>query len=254
MAESLTLKEKSLVQQGYDYTPSDLRKLDWGLRFTPIVCMLGAAYGLFTQQAMVHFVLAALGIVPFWFPAWHPVDRLYNHVIRPLINGVKLPPNPLPRRIACFMGGSMNIGIGLGFLYQAPMVAYVFGAILVPLQLVVISTHFCVASWLYEMVMKMMGRWDRPITPVEAHRLVNSGAVLVDVRGPDEFAKGHLPHAINVPLDDLVQHLDLFQKQPTVLYCQSGMRCQGAVNILKRRGFQNVYNLGAMSCWQEGDV
>lgn len=253
MAESLTLKEKSLLQQGYDYSSSDLRKLDWGLRFTPIMCMLGAAYGLWTQQPMIHFFMAALGILPFWFPKWHPIDRLYNHVICPLINGVKLPINPLPRRIACFAGGSMNIGIGIGFLYHAPVVAYAFGAILVPLQLLVISTHFCVASWIYEIAMKMMGTWDRPLTPTEAHQLVKSGALLVDVRGPDEFAKEHLPNAINVPLDDIVQHLDIFQKQPTVLYCQSGMRSQNAANLLKKRGYQSVHNLGAMARWQKGE-
>jgi hypothetical protein len=142
----LSAQNRSLAQQGYDYTAEQLRELSWGLRFTPGVCMIGALYGLWTQQPMVHFVLAALGILPFWAPAWHPLDRLYNHVLRPLWGGVRLPPNPLPRRIACVAGGSMNVGIGLAFLNGAPVVAYVFGAILVPLQLIVISTHFCVAS------------------------------------------------------------------------------------------------------------
>jgi len=251
MAETMTFGEWSLNQQGYDYSPEDLRKLYWGLRFTPLLCMYGAIYGLYTQQPYIHFALAALGILPFWFPSAHPLDVFYNAVVRHVVRGVKLPPNPLPRRIACLMGGSMNFGIGYGFISGNVMPAYVFGAILIPLQIIVISTHFCVASWMYEGLIKLIGQWDRPISSDEAHRLVNEGAKLVDVRGPDEFAGGHLSDAINVPLDDIEQHLDVFREQKTVLYCQSGMRCQSAAQALKRNGIEETFILGAMKRWGE---
>ncbi len=109
--ESATLKiqDRFLFQQGYDYSPQELKTLVWGLRFTPLLCMLGALCGLYWQAPRLHFLLAALGMLPFWFPDKHPLDFFYNKAIRPLFNGVELPPNPLPRRIACFMGGSMNI-------------------------------------------------------------------------------------------------------------------------------------------------
>ena len=45
MAETLSFQERSLTQQGYKYTKAELRKLEGGLRFTPLVCMTGAAYG-----------------------------------------------------------------------------------------------------------------------------------------------------------------------------------------------------------------
>lgn len=106
---TLNSQQKALFQQGYDYSPQELQELAWGLRFTPLVCMLGAVYGLATQQPTVHFLLAALGMLPFWSPNWHPFDLLYNSVLRPLWRGVKLPPNPLPRRIACFMGRERSI-------------------------------------------------------------------------------------------------------------------------------------------------
>lgn len=252
MAETMTFGQRSLNQQGYVYTKEELRKLEWGLRFTPLLCMAGAAYGLYMQSPIIHFVMAALGILPFWFPAWHLLDRFYNHVVRPIVNGVQLPPNPLPRRIACMIGGIMNIGIGFGFIYQMPALAYGFGAILVPLQLIVISTHFCVAAWVYEIVMKITGQWDQLISLDEAHRLIDEGAILVDVRDESEFAQGHLPNAIHVPLDDVVLHLDIFQKQPALLYCQSGTRCQQGVSRLKRHGVNQVYNLGAMERWEKG--
>ena len=245
-----TLESRALIQQGYDYSPSQLRQLSWGLRFTPLLCMAGAAYGLATQNANVHFFLAALGILPFWFPAWHPLDRFYNHVLRPMWGGVKLPPNPFQRRIACFMGGSMNIGIGLGFLWGNTTVAYGFGFVLVPLQLIVISTHFCVASWMFEGAMRLFGQWTPPITGEQAQKLIGEGALLVDVRDPDEFAHGHLPDAVNVPLDSVDERAATFGQQPIVLYCASGLRSQSAYARLKKGGL-DVHNLGAMTRYEE---
>jgi len=195
-----TLESTALAQQGYDYTPEELHKLIWGLRFTPFVCMLGAAYGLVTMNANVHFALGALGILPFWYPAWHPVDRIYNHVVRPIWNGTRLPPNPFQRRIACLIGGSMNIGIGISFLTGSITAAYILGFILVPLQLIVISTHFCVASWMYERFLRLIGRWSPPLSGEEARKLIAAGAQLIDVREPDEFAKlkKHNPNVYNL--------------------------------------------------------
>jgi rhodanese-related sulfurtransferase len=211
--------------------------------------MLVAAYGLVTQQPYVHFALAALGILPFWFPAWHPVDRFYNAVIRPLWKGVNLPPGPLPRRIACLMGGSMNLGIGLAFYSGNPILAYLFGVILVPLQLIVISTHFCVASWMYEGLLRIIGKWDAPIPAERARELVEQDGHLIDVREPDDFARGHLPGAINIPLNQIGRHVGQIKEKSAVLYCQSGLRCQQAVQALKRQGCDQVYTLGAMTRW-----
>ena len=68
-AAETTVEIRTLTQQGYDYSPADLRELSWGLRFTPALCMLGALYGLWSQNPFIHFGLAALGILPFWAPA-----------------------------------------------------------------------------------------------------------------------------------------------------------------------------------------
>jgi hypothetical protein len=184
--ETFSFTQRSLVQQGYDYTPRELRELSWALRFTPSICMVVALFGLATRQPLVHFGLAALGVLPFWFPTRNPVDMLYNAVIRPIWNGVRLPANPLPRRIACLMGGLMNLGIGLSFVAGNVPVAYVFGAVLVSLQLVVISSHFCVASWMYEGLLRAIGQWAPPIPSAEAQGLVATGGRLIDVREPDE--------------------------------------------------------------------
>ncbi|MDP6980238.1 MAG: DUF4395 family protein [Myxococcota bacterium] len=241
-----TVSQFGLHQQGYDHSPDALAELNWGLRFTPALCMVGAAVGLATQQAWIHFSLAILGIAPFWFPASNPLDVLYNRVLRPLWHGVALPPNPLPRRIACLMGGAMNIGIGVAFTLGSVSLAYALGAMLLVLQLVVITTHFCVASWMYEGLLRMLGRFTPPISSARAHELVEGGALLIDVREPDEFARDHLPGARNVPLDLFEQAKDELPSGPFVVYCRSGLRSQRALQIANR---DDGYNLGAMTRW-----
>lgn len=247
--DELTFQQKALTQQGFDYSAEELRSLEWGLRFTPLLCMAIAIYGLYTKQPNIHFGLAALGILPFWFPSGHPLDLLYNHLIRPVFGAVKLPPNPLPRRIACVMGGSMNLFIGLAFAFQNPVLAFVLGGTLVTLQVTVITTHYCVGSLLYELALKMLGRAAKLVPIDQAREMVNTGAQLVDVREPDEFASGHLEGAENIPLDQVALHLEKFRAHPSLLYCQSGMRCQKAIQILRRYGIEDIHNLGPMSRW-----
>ncbi len=252
MAElDATPRHGALIQQGYDYSPEQLTELSWALRFTPLVCMAVALVGLATRQPVIHFVLAATGMVPFWFPAAHPVDLFYNQVLRPLWGGVKLPPNPLPRRIACFMGGFMNLLIGLAFVAGRVPLAWVFGVVLVTLQLIVITTHFCMASWMYEMLLRALGRWV-PLVPLdEARRLIAAGGELIDVREPHEFAQGHATGARNVPLAGVVDALADSRDRPLVLYCMTGLRSQRAAQMLRRAGFERVHNAGAMVRMQD---
>jgi len=235
-----------LIQQGYDATPERLAELSWGLRFTPSVCMVIAVVGLTTQQPWIHFGLAVMGVAPFWFPAGHPVDLIYNHLLRPLWKGVRLPPNPLPRRIACMMGGLMNLAIGTSFVMGHVGLAYLFGGVLIVLQLIVISTHFCLASWMYEGLLRLAGSWAFPIPVDQARTLMAEGAELIDVREPHEFAAGYIDGARNVPLGRIPEAMTGSTGRPLLLYCVSGFRSQRATQLLRRAGFEEVHNLGAM--------
>jgi len=89
------------------------------------------------------------------------------------------------------------------------------------------------------------------VTGEEARRLVGSGARLVDVRTPEEFAERHLPGAVNLPVQDLAHRMgELGSKdQPVVLYCRSGRRSARAARVLRDAGFAAVHDLGAMSYW-----
>lgn len=85
----------------------------------------------------------------------------------------------------------------------------------------------------------------------EAKRLVAQGALLVDVRSPEEFTSGHLDGARNIPVQVLGQRLQELgpRERPVVLYCRSGMRSANAAAALRAAGFTAVYNLGPMSRW-----
>lgn len=97
----------------------------------------------------------------------------------------------------------------------------------------------------------------------------NAGNVtLIDVRTPAEFAEGHIPHAVNVPLDEAVRSgepaealADALEEQgvaPTdevVVYCHSGIRARSACEYLVQAGFTNVkLYAGSMVAWEKAQA
>jgi len=92
--------------------------------------------------------------------------------------------------------------------------------------------------------------------PALAHKLVAAGAVLVDVRTPEEFATRHLEGAVNIPVDELKARLVELDKltggdanKPIVVYCQSGGRAGRAKGVLVGAGHPQVTNLGGIGDW-----
>lgn len=73
-----------------------------------------------------------------------------------------------------------------------------------------------------------------------------SGAILIDVREADEFAAGHIPGAINIPLSR-IQECDLDLDTPLFVYCLMGSRSMRAVGVLKSLGYTNVKNIGGIN-------
>lgn len=245
---------RSLVQQGYSHlTAAEISSIQWGLRFTPTVCMLAAIYGLSTHNAPLLAALAVLGIAPFWFPAWHPVDRLYNHVVAPLVGATRLPPNPFPRRIACVSAGVMNTAAAIALSQGAVTTAYAFGGLLFVLQLIVNTTHFCVASFLIELALKAMGLSlpTELVAPETAQRLVGAGALLVDVRDEAEFAMERIPEAVNIPLGRIKAEVARLREanRPIIVYCRSGARSRMALGLLAQGGLCGLHNLGRIDRW-----
>ncbi len=66
-------------------------------------------------------------------------------------------------------------------------------------------------------------------------------ALLIDVRQPTEYASGHIPQAINIPLRTLPENLDKIpQNRPVILYCTTGYRTGIGVMTLRLLGYTNI--------------
>lgn len=69
--------------------------------------------------------------------------------------------------------------------------------------------------------------------------------LVIDVRGADEYAAGHVKHAINIPLGELESRLDeisAYKDRNVVLYCNTGNRSGKALDLLKQKGFSMLMN------------
>ena len=75
--------------------------------------------------------------------------------------------------------------------------------------------------------------------------------VLLDVRTDAEIARGMIPGARHIPLNQLpARYTELDSRAVTVVYCQSGARSAQACNWLAEKGFTQPYNLqGGVLAW-----
>jgi rhodanese-related sulfurtransferase len=95
----------------------------------------------------------------------------------------------------------------------------------------------------------------RRATALQVTQMLNRGkTTVVDVRGSDEFAAGHLRDAKNIPLADLtnrIAELEKSKNRTVVVVCQSGVRSDKAARQLAAAGFEDVYSLeGGLTAWQ----
>jgi phage shock protein E len=89
--------------------------------------------------------------------------------------------------------------------------------------------------------------------PQDVRKLVSEGALLIDVRTPEEYDSKHIEKAINIPVDEVETRLKEFgdPNKPVIVYCRSGKRSARARLILLKHGFTSVYNLGGIGRWPE---
>lgn len=92
------------------------------------------------------------------------------------------------------------------------------------------------------------------VSPQDAVVLAEQGALLLDVRTPEEYASGHVPGAVNVPYDELSSRIGEIEARrggSVVVYCEKGPRASKATATLAGAGFASVRSLaGHMSAWR----
>lgn len=77
-------------------------------------------------------------------------------------------------------------------------------------------------------------------------KLVQDGALIIDVRSKGEYSSGHIKGSINIPLDQLGRNTNQLKdkSRPIITCCASGMRSASAKGLLKSAGYESVYNGG----------
>lgn len=85
------------------------------------------------------------------------------------------------------------------------------------------------------------------VSRIEAEQRVAAGAQWLDVRYPSEYQNGRLPSAVNVPLNEIRNVIDVLDREREyIVYCQSGRRSSAAAFLLSQRGYR--------ACWLEGGL
>ena len=104
--------------------------------------------------------------------------------------------------------------------------------------------------------------WQRVLAPmlsgvkrldaVEYLKMRSTDHVLIDVRSPGEWASGHAPKALHIPVDDIANRLrEIPADKPVVVVCASGNRSAMAATALAKNGFSPVFNFsGGMGAWK----
>lgn len=79
----------------------------------------------------------------------------------------------------------------------------------------------------------------------EGWKMIEEGALVIDVRSESEYLDGHLDEAIHIPYqntDDLVYYIGENKDRPVVMYCGSGRRVGLAIDALERLGYTKLHN------------
>lgn len=134
-------------------------------------------------------------------------------------------------------------------------------------QLITFATNhpFLIAAFIMIcvlLVMNLMGdrlRGYQSVPPVQATQLINrDNAIIVDVREDNEFQQGHIVNSMHIPLGyfkDRIVELEKHRDKPIIVGCRSGHRSGHACALLKKAGFEQVFNLsGGVMAWQNANL
>lgn len=96
------------------------------------------------------------------------------------------------------------------------------------------------------------------VGPMDAVRLMNQGALLLDVRSQGEFDAGHIRDARHLPQDQVASAAETLKKykdKVVIACCESGMRSGAAARVLRTQGFGKVVNLrGGLQAWRADNL
>jgi rhodanese-related sulfurtransferase len=96
------------------------------------------------------------------------------------------------------------------------------------------------------------------LSAMQTVRLMNQGALILDLRSKEAFEGGHIGDARNVPAAELAASADTLKKwrdRTVITYCDSGVSGAGAARTLTKLGFTKVFNLeGGLNGWVKDNL
>jgi rhodanese-related sulfurtransferase len=116
-----------------------------------------------------------------------------------------------------------------------------------------------VVAWLgvmfYELRLRAQGTTH--VSAADAVRLINKGALVIDVRKPEEFQVGHIVNARNVPVERVQQGEEINKKKDKILLavCADGSSSGRAAGHLRKAGYENAFSLkGGLTSWRADNL
>jgi len=95
------------------------------------------------------------------------------------------------------------------------------------------------------------------VSAADAVRLINRGALVIDVRKPEEYQTGHIVNARNVPVERVQQGDEINKKKDKILLavCADGMSSGRAAGHLRKAGYENAFSLkGGLAGWRADNL
>lgn len=96
------------------------------------------------------------------------------------------------------------------------------------------------------------------LSVADAIKLINDDAQVLDIRSPDDFAKGHIAGARNLTADQMEaseDRLSDLKDKKVIVACQTGMQCSRVVGDLRKKGYTDVFALrGGIAAWQQDNL
>ncbi len=130
------------------------------------------------------------------------------------------------------------------------LIEFVLNHYILSLALIVVT--YLLIQELFDAALKKFGF----VSPLLAVTKMNNGStVVLDVREQDEYQKGHIEGAINLPfsrIKDQITSLDAYKSNQILIVCQDGTRSSSAAKLATKAGLKEVFVItGGMHSWQE---
>ncbi len=122
-------------------------------------------------------------------------------------------------------------------------------------NLLLVSAAFAIGAMLVYNELRLAGAARFAVSPDQAVRLMNKGALVLDFRDEQAHREGHLSGAKQVDLAGLADRLKAFERyksKPVIAYDERGTVAGRAVAALRRNDFEQAYMLrGGLAAWRE---